>query len=138
MPSLECAHDIELLSEIIFTSSLRIQDATFSLSGLVLLIACVEYKFYQLEENDAIHVCPQLFYGKPEPVWEINSRRRNMGVAADPYYPTSVASRVYSSRGTSHMPVKLFCSSFKTPYHPVSFGHPHSLKVAQPFSQTRA
>lgn len=46
----------------------------------------------------------ELFYGKPEPVWEINSRRRNMGVAADPYYPTSVASRAYSSRGTSHMP----------------------------------
>lgn len=53
----------------------------------------------------------ELFYGKPEPVWVINNRRR-MGVAGDAYYPPGMTSRGYvgpeyaadNARGTSLLP----------------------------------
>jgi hypothetical protein len=58
----------------------------------------------------------EMFYGKPEPVWVINNRRRNMGgsmgVVTDPYYPSSRMTsgsyggqgHEYNNRGTSLVP----------------------------------
>lgn len=73
-------------------------------------------------------LCSQLFYGKPEPVWVINNRRRSMGgsmggVVTDPYYPsTGMTSGSYpgqgydsgygyNTRGTSLVPVINFSIS---------------------------
>jgi len=55
----------------------------------------------------------ELFYGQPEPTWEINNRRRSMGGSmTDPYYQSSGMtsgsyggqSYGYNSRGTSLVP----------------------------------
>lgn len=52
----------------------------------------------------------ELFYGKPEPVWVINQRRRNMGSVADPYYSGMTSGSYggegygYNTRGTSIVP----------------------------------
>jgi len=57
----------------------------------------------------------ELFYGKPEPVWVINNRRRNMGMGGgmgltDPYYQGMSSGSYggqgygYNSRGTSLVP----------------------------------